>query len=107
MAVFHQICQINEIDPQAIQQQVLANSTGQLQNDKQAENLIRTALDSRAKALMQSINLPGAGGEYVIDSDPAAPSFQIKEDFIRSKYNEVDAKKLIDVLGQVKLPVQG
>jgi hypothetical protein len=110
MAVFRQICEINEIDPQVIQQEAQQQTAAQEEN-RQAELLIKSALDHRAKTLIRSINLSEEAGnegkEYSIDGDPAAPSFHIREEFIRSSYAKVDADKLIEVLGQVKLPVQG
>jgi hypothetical protein len=109
MAVFKQICEINEIDPQVILEEVGKQPAEKLDENERAEKFIRAALEHRAIALIQSINTAqeagNAGGEFEIDADPAAPSFQINEELIRSKYDSADAEKIIEVLAQVQLPV--
>jgi hypothetical protein len=115
MAVFHQVCEVNELDPEVITQEAKTQFPDLFRNGPDVEQLIRTALDYRALTLMKSIT-PEAGTKdnqkrdaaaYTIDGDPAAPSFVINEEAIRSRYSTAEAAKIIDALGQVKLPVTG
>ncbi|TXK50515.1 hypothetical protein FVR03_04850 [Pontibacter qinzhouensis] len=114
-AVFQQICEVNDLNPTAIAAAMEESTAGagKLAGKTEAEKLIWTALDQRARVLLQQPGLDltaaikGDGGEYAIDPDPAAPAFVIQEDTIRSKHGQALAEKLIEALGQVKLPVQG
>ncbi|MCC9138329.1 hypothetical protein ACFSKU_21740 [Pontibacter silvestris] len=111
IAIFHQVCEVNELDPQVITKEAQERFPDKFKEDKNAERLIWTALDHRAKALIDSISadisgeVKGEGEEYTIDGDPAAPSFMIHDEYIHNKYSEEEAAKLIDVLGQVQLPI--
>lgn len=115
MAVFHQVCEVNELEPEVITKEANTRFPDQSRNEPDAEQLIRTALDYRARNLMKSItpeagtevNQKGNAAAYTIDGDPAAPSFVINEDVIRSRYSTAEAAKIIEALGQVKLPVTG
>ncbi len=111
LALFRQICDINELDPQVIEEAAVAHHPDK-QND--AETLIWTAFDYRAHKLAQETGLVSEEDTglsdtkaYTIDSDPAAPSFKINEDYIRGEFAQEEAEKLIQALGQVKLPVSG
>ena len=111
MAVFHQVCEVNELDPEAIE----AEARQRFPGDEQAERLIWTALDHRAQALIASVAQADGSDSgrqqdkaaYTIDGDPAAPSFVINEAAIRSQYDAEQADSIIEALGQVQLPVTG
>lgn len=111
IAIFHQVCEVNELDPETISKEAEDLFPDKFKESKDAEKLIWTALDHRAKALIESlgasfINEVKEDKElYSIDGDPAAPSFMIHDEYIRSKYGEEEAAKIIDVLGQVQLPI--
>ncbi|MBF8965043.1 hypothetical protein I0P70_17480 [Pontibacter sp. FD36] len=114
MAVFQQVCEINELDPQAIEEEAQSRFPDKFKEGKNPERLIWTAFDSRAKSLIsqvvQNINLDAeqlTDKVYTIDGDPAAPAFVINEDAIRSQYSPEKAAEIIDALGQVQLPVTG
>ncbi|MHC2991814.1 hypothetical protein OB13_09535 [Pontibacter sp. HJ8] len=115
MAVFHQVCEVNELEPEVITKEAKTQFPDRFRNGSDAEHLIRTALDYRARTLIKSIepeaenedNLQGNAPAYTIDGDPAAPSFVINEEAIRNQYDTEKASKIIDALGQVKLPVTG
>lgn len=112
MALFRQICEINELDPQVIEEAAVAHRPGK---PNEVETLIWTAFNYRAHELVKEAGLISEENKagltdkkaYTIDCDPAAPSFKVNEDFIRSKYAEEEAEKLVQALGQVRLPVSG
>jgi hypothetical protein len=111
MAVFHQVCEVNELDPKKIE----AEAHKRFPGEERAERLIWTALDHRARSLIGSV-VQQAGTDnsrqqgksaYTIDGDPGAPSFVINEAAIRSQYDDDKATRIIEALGQVQLPVTG
>ncbi|MBX0334225.1 hypothetical protein K3G39_13360 [Pontibacter sp. HSC-14F20] len=114
MAAFEQVCEVNELDPQAIEEEAQSRFPDKFRTGKDPERLIWSALDFRAKALIsQVVQETNHDAEqltdkvYTIDGDPAAPAFVINEDAIRSQYSPDKAAEIIDVLGQVKLPITG
>lgn len=114
MAVFEQICEINELDPQAIEEEAQSRFPDKFKVGKDTERLIWTAFDSRAKSLISQVVQETShdaeqltGTIYTIDGDPAAPAFVINEDAIRSQYSPDKAAEIIDALGKVQLPVTG
>ncbi|MDO6388727.1 hypothetical protein Q4E40_01225 [Pontibacter sp. BT731] len=110
MAVFEQVCEINELDPQAITEEAHKRFPDKFKTGKNPEQLIWTAYDHRAKALINSVTQEAerkTDQAYTIDGDPAAPAFVINEDAIRSQYSADKATAIIDALGQVQLPVTG
>ncbi|MBF9252550.1 hypothetical protein I2I11_04525 [Pontibacter sp. 172403-2] len=111
ISVFHQICEVNELDPQVITAEAQERFPEKFKTGLNAERLIWSALDHRARALIASIDqgytFKGDKGAYTIDGDPAAPSFVINEENIRSQYPPEKAAGIIDALDhQVKLPVR-
>ncbi|MCP2045419.1 hypothetical protein [Pontibacter sp. HSC-36F09] len=114
MAVFEQVCEINELDPQAITEEAYKRFPDAFKAGKNPERLIWTAFDHRASALIGSLTQEAEQNEgtqtnqaYTIDCDPAAPAFVINEDAIKSQYSAATAAAIIDALGQVQLPVTG
>jgi hypothetical protein len=112
MAIFRQICKINELDPQAIKEEASQRFPEKLKEGAHESTLIWTAFDHRAKALAKSVLSSGEpdvseGKAYAIDSDPEAPSFVINEEAIKKDYGEEKGADLIEVLGHVKMPVTG
>ena len=111
LAVFEQICQVNDLDPQAIREEAEQHEPETHSSRENGETLIRAAFRHRANALVANLGITGKsvlteGREYKADGDPAAPSFTINEDYIREAYSSDEAEKIIDALGQVQLPVQ-
>jgi len=111
LAVFEQICQVNDLDPQAITKEAEQRDPDKRRGGENADFLIRTAFRFRANALVANLDLAADNGltegkEYKADGDPAAPSFTINEDYIREAYPADQAEKIIAALGQVQLPVQ-
>ncbi|WP_018478770.1 hypothetical protein [Pontibacter roseus] len=111
LAVFQQVCEVNELDPQTITEEAQRRFPDSFTKGPNAERFIWTALDHRAQALLQGIATQESDTlnkqhMYTIDADPAAPSFVIQEDRIRSQYGG-KAEKIIEALGQVQLPVTG
>lgn len=109
ISVFHQICEVNDLDPQAIVAEAQERFPEKFKDGQNAEKLIWSALDHRARAIIASVNqgdtLKDDKEAYTIDGDPAAPSFVINEENIRSQ-NAEKAAEIIDALGQVKMPVR-
>ncbi len=109
MAVFQQICEVNELDPQAIMNEVEQTSEGDSATGGNIEKLIWTAFDHRARTLLQSLEqgsgIKGDKAEYKIDSDPTAPAFVVNEDYIRNQYDAGTADEIISALGHVQLPI--
>lgn len=114
LAIFKQICEVNELDEQQVRAAAQETSNSAKGKSSEAEHLIRTAFHQKAMRLVQDLELNSGAGtqaikegeEYTIIADPAAPSFTVNEDLIQSKYSKEDADKLIDALGQVMLPVR-
>jgi len=110
ISVFHQICEVNDLDPEAITAEAEERFPERLKEGQDAEKLIWTALDTRARTLIANVDqgntFKGDKTAYTIDGDPAAPSFVINEENIRSLYPAEKASEIIDALGQVKLPVR-
>ncbi len=115
IAIFNQICEVNELDPDKIREVAQKQQpAGQSNNTDEAELLIRTAFSFKAKALTRKLELGSTsdsdnisdGEEYSIGADSAAPSFIINEDFINNKYSEDEARRLIDALGKIRLPIR-
>lgn len=110
-AIFEQVCEVNDLDPEKIRS-ITQEHTG---NTIPAEQLIRAAFNYKAKLVVKGLDVGSTSGnehiqegdEYSISSDPAAPSFVINEDFINNKYSENEAKRLIEALGKVRMPVTG
>ena len=114
MALFEQVCEINELDPKAISEEAHRRFPDEFKNGVSPERLIWTAFDHRASALISSVTQEATRHEskqtdqaYTIDGDPAAPAFVINEDAIRSQHSAATAAAIIDALGQVQLPVTG
>ncbi|MFT2008004.1 hypothetical protein ACMA1I_04955 [Pontibacter sp. 13R65] len=111
-AIFLQICDVNDLDPEMIKAESQTKSSEKLRSRGEAEVWIYTALNYRAMQLLQEAGLAtttplkGDGGEYSIDADPAAPAFVINEDTVRSKHEHEVAEQIINALAEVKLPVQ-
>lgn len=111
LAVFEQICQVNDLDPQLIREEAKQREPGKFSGGENGETLIRAAFRHRANALVTNLGIIAKsslteGKEYKADGDPAAPSFTINEDYIRGAYPTDTAEKIIEALGQVQLPVQ-
>lgn len=114
VAIFYQICEVNDLDPQLIKEEAKKNSPGNEGEDQQAEHLIRTAFRYRANALVVDLGIDLSSGngsisegkEYNADGDPAAPSFTINDEFIRKTYSAEEAEKMIAALGGVQLPIR-
>ncbi|WP_187261931.1 hypothetical protein [Pontibacter beigongshangensis] len=112
LAIFKQICEVNELDPETVRAEAQKNHSEKMRARSEAEKLVWTALDLRARALLQKTgaktmeSIKGDGGEYSIDADPAAPGFVVNEDTIRSKHQASIAEYIIEALAGVKLPVQ-
>ncbi|AKD04017.1 hypothetical protein POKO110462_12865 [Pontibacter korlensis] len=110
MTVFHQICEVNELDPNAITEKAKERFPEKFENGPNVERLIWTALNHRAGALIQdldqSADSDGDKAAYSIDGDPAAPGFVVNEENIRSQYSPEVAEKIIDALGQVQMPIR-
>lgn len=114
VAIFHQICEVNGLDPQSIKEEAKRNNTANKEEDQQADLLIRTAFSHRANALVaeHDVDLSSGNGsitdgkEYSADGDPAAPSFMVNDDYIRKTYPADEAEKMIAALGQVQLPIR-
>ncbi len=115
MMVFHQICEINELDPQTIIQEAHQNCPDRFSNGNDVDALIRTAYEHRANDLLKGANVDltkqsnaNAGGKpYRIDADPAGPAFTVNEEYIRRAYSKEAAASIIEALGHVKMPVTG
>lgn len=115
IAVFRQVCEVNELDPEQIRKMAQQQKSSSPAGTSEAELLITTAFNVKAKKVVQGLSLGTtsdsenikAGEEYAINPDPSAPSFTINEDFIHAKYSESEAEKLIEALGKVMLPVTG
>ena len=99
MSVFHQVCEVNDLDPQAITAEAQERFPERFKDGQDVEKLIWSALDKRARALagMMAHTLKGDKQEYTIDGDPAAPSFVINEENIRSHYSAEKAEKIIEI----------
>ncbi|GHA55909.1 hypothetical protein [Pontibacter akesuensis] len=113
-AIFKQICTVNELDPQKIREEAQERFPEKFRQQNNEELLIWTAFDHKARTLVQSItatenqdhSLDHAAELYSIDGDPAAPAFVINDKAIQDIYDKDKAAKLIEVLGQVKLPIR-
>ncbi|QCR22678.1 hypothetical protein [Pontibacter sp. SGAir0037] len=114
ITIFRQICEVNDLNPEMIMEEVEARFAEKAAGDTKAELLIRTAFEHKANQLLESViqeHIAEDGSytqrsEYKIDADPVAPSFLINEDYIRSSYGDAEAERIIEVLGQVKLPIR-
>jgi hypothetical protein len=112
MAIFRQICEINELDPQAIKEEAKQRFPNKFKEGEHESTLIWTAFDHRAKELAKSVGNSGESGvaegrAYTIDSDPAGPSFTINEEAIRQEHGAEKGAAFIEALRQVKMPVTG
>lgn len=113
LAIFKQICEVNDLDPDKIKEIAQKQQPSSQNQTDEVEYLIRTVFNHKAKALTKKLELGSTsdsdyirdGEEYSIGADPAAPSFTINEDFIHTKYSEDEARRLIEALGQVMLPI--
>lgn len=114
IAIFKQICEVNNLDPEQVRKKAKEQDDRQKEDDEGAEFLIRVAFNLKAKQLIKGLDLGSTSGsesitegeEYSISPDPAAPSFTINEEFINSKYSEGEAAKLIGALGKIMLPIR-
>ncbi|GAA4424889.1 hypothetical protein GCM10023188_05220 [Pontibacter saemangeumensis] len=110
-AIFEQICEVNDLDPQVIRAEAKHNNNRKHGPGENIDRLIRTAFRHRANELVAELDISSSnsveeGKEYQADGDPAAPSFTINEAYIRTKYSEAEAKQIIAALGRVQLPIQ-
>lgn len=114
LAIFKQICDVNDLDPDKIKEIAQKKQPDSQNKIEEVEHLIRTVFDYKAKTLTRKLELGSTsesehirdGEEYSIGADPDTPSFTINEEFIHSKYSEDEAKRLIEALGQVMLPIR-
>lgn len=110
LAIYKQICQVNDLDPQAIREEAKQDSLSNQQESEKVDLLIKAAFRHRANALVADLDIASGGitdgKEYTADGDPAAPSFVINEDYIRRNYPADEAEKIITALGHVQLPIQ-
>jgi hypothetical protein len=111
LAIFRQVCMINELDPSAITAEANQRFPSRFKEGPHESTLIWTAFDHRAKALAKAVLPSGEeiaeGKAYTIDSDPDGPSFVVNEEAIRQAYGAEKGAALIEALGHVKMPVTG